>query len=238
MPRFGRPGTYTVDGSPIGIRAASIDSQAGLDLVTANEAGEEGPSLSMLFNRGLGSFFPEKRMSLSAANYILQAVAAGDFNADGRDDLALAVDDISVFPIRAEVLVLRNTGDGQFAAPAGVPAAGTLSALHRGGGRDRRRGARSGRVSRPQPQRRRRGADDGARRASHGGVAERRLRAASSPARSAPRRARWRRATSTAMGTPIWWWSIRTAAPSTSSTAPAASPSSPRRSSWLPSAGR
>jgi hypothetical protein len=118
MPRFGRPGTYAVDGSPIGIRAGALDSQSGLDLVTANEAGEAGPSLSMLFNRGLGSFFPEKRVSLSAATYILQAVAAADFNADGRDDLALAVDNISVFPIRAEVLVLRNMGDGQFAAPA------------------------------------------------------------------------------------------------------------------------
>jgi hypothetical protein len=117
-PRFGRPGTYTVDGSPVGVRAASIDSQSGLDLVTANEAGEEGPSLSLLFNRGAGSFFPEERMSLSAATYILQAVAAGDFNADGQDDLALAVDNISVFPIRAEVLVLRNTGNGMFAAPA------------------------------------------------------------------------------------------------------------------------
>ena len=56
MPRFGRPGTYVVDGSPVGVRAAAIDSQAARDLLTANEAGEQGPSLSFLINRGLGSF--------------------------------------------------------------------------------------------------------------------------------------------------------------------------------------
>lgn len=116
MPRFGRPGTYTVDGSPVGVRAAAIDSQSGRDLLTANEAGEEGPSLSFLFNRGLGSFFPEQRMVLGSTDYILQAVATGDFNADGRDDVAVAADDISVFPIRATVLVYLNNGNG-FADP-------------------------------------------------------------------------------------------------------------------------
>lgn len=116
LPRFGRPGTYTVDGSPVGVRAAAIDTQSGRDLLTANEAGTEGPSLSFLINRGLGSFFPEQRMGLSTADYILQAVAAGDFNADGRDDFAVAVDDIGTFPVRGAVLVFLNGASG-FADP-------------------------------------------------------------------------------------------------------------------------
>jgi hypothetical protein len=115
MPRFGRPGTYAVDGSPIGVRVAALQSSIARDLLTANEAGEEGPSLSFLFNRGSGSFFPEQRMGL-AANYIVHAVAAGDFNADGRSDIALAVDDLNDFPVRGAVLVLLHNGSG-FASP-------------------------------------------------------------------------------------------------------------------------
>lgn len=112
MPRYGRPGTYAVDGSPIGVRAGAIDTQTGRDLLTANEAGAEGPSLSFLYNRGLGSFFPEQRMGLSSVDYTLRAVAAGDFNADGRDDFAVAVDDSAMLPVRATVLVFLNRGNG------------------------------------------------------------------------------------------------------------------------------
>ena len=112
-----------MDGSPIGVRAAAIDAQSGRDLLTANEAGEEGPSLSFLHNRGTGSFFPEQRMGLDAAKYTLQAVATGDFNADDRDDVAVAVLDISVFPVRDAVLVYLNNGNG-FAAPVTYTLAG------------------------------------------------------------------------------------------------------------------
>ena len=124
MPRFGRPGKYTVDGSPIGIRAAAIDSQPARDLVTANEAGADGPSLSMLFNRGSGSFFPEQRVSVSTATDILQAVAAGDFNADGRGDVAIAIDDASTLPVHAAVLVYLNNGNNGFATPVRYPLTG------------------------------------------------------------------------------------------------------------------
>jgi hypothetical protein len=39
------------------MRAAAINVQSGRDLLTANEAGEEGPSLSFLYNRGSGVSF-------------------------------------------------------------------------------------------------------------------------------------------------------------------------------------
>jgi FG-GAP-like repeat/EF hand len=116
-PRFGRPGTYAVDGSPVTIDAGAVDAQAGREVVTANEAGAEGPSLSILSNRGQGSFFPEQRVNVDASTYILHAVAVGDFNADGAADLAAAVDDITAFPIRGSVLVYLNDGTGGFARP-------------------------------------------------------------------------------------------------------------------------
>jgi hypothetical protein len=118
-PRFGRPGTYAVDGAPIGISAAALDAQAGRDLVTVNEAGTAGPSLSILLNRGQGSFFSDQRMTVSAEQYIVQAIASGDFDADGLGDLAVAVDDVTALPLRGTVLIYHNTG-GAFAAPVPV----------------------------------------------------------------------------------------------------------------------
>jgi len=87
--------------------------------VTVNEAGTEGPSLSLLFNRGQGSFFSDERVTVNAAQYIVEAIASGDFDADRLDDLAVAVDDVTTFPVRGMVLIYRNTG-GAFAAPVAV----------------------------------------------------------------------------------------------------------------------
>lgn len=123
-PLLGQPGKYPVDGAPVGIVATEVDLQNGVDLVTANEAGEDGPSLSFLLNQGDGSFAPEQRLNLDAGRYILHAIAAGDFNGDGAGDIAVAVDDISVFPIRATVLVYRSDGTGQYLAPDVYPLTG------------------------------------------------------------------------------------------------------------------
>jgi hypothetical protein len=124
---FGRPGSYPVDGSPVALQGAAIDQQTGLDLVVANEAGESGPSLSFLINRGLGSFFPETVMSLDAQRFILQSVAAADFDGDGDGDVAAAVDEVGeIIPLRATVLVYLNSGNGNFAAPVAYPLSGVF----------------------------------------------------------------------------------------------------------------
>jgi len=122
-PVFGRPGFYPVDGSPVSIVALAVDQQLGLDLATGNEAGQEGPSLSFLLNRGAGSFFPERRRNVDA-QYILHAVAAGDFNNNGTTDLVVAVTDTSEFPPRAAVLLYRNAGNGTFREPVPYPLSG------------------------------------------------------------------------------------------------------------------
>jgi hypothetical protein len=51
-------------------------------------------------------------MGLDAAKYIVQAVAAGDFNADGLDDVAVAAIDITNFPVQTAVLVFLNGPQG------------------------------------------------------------------------------------------------------------------------------
>jgi len=120
-PLFGVPGTYGVDGSPVRVVAIDIDRHNGLDLVTGNQAGENGPSLSVLLNRGDGSFLPQAIVDLDGSRYILETIAAADFNGDGAGDVAVAVDDISVFPPQTVVLVYLNDGTGQLLGPDPYP---------------------------------------------------------------------------------------------------------------------
>lgn len=117
-PLFLAPVRYPVDGLPLEPVAGAFDIDPGLDLMTGNQAGEDGPSLSFLSNRGDGTYFPESRLALNGADTILQAVAGGDFDGDGQADVAVAVDDTSVFPARASVLVYGNDGQGGFLPPA------------------------------------------------------------------------------------------------------------------------
>jgi len=123
-PLLGQPGTYQVDGAPVGVVATDVDMENGVDLVTANEAGQDGPSLSFLLNQGDGSFAPEERLNLDGGHYILHGIAAGDFNGDGAGDIALAVDDITIFPIRATVLIYLSDGGGQYLSPQAYPLEG------------------------------------------------------------------------------------------------------------------
>jgi hypothetical protein len=56
-------------------------------------------------------------MPLNGNNVILQAIASGDFDGDGRSDVAVAVDDAGGFPVRASVLVYLNDGQGSLLPP-------------------------------------------------------------------------------------------------------------------------
>ncbi|HYD49096.1 MAG TPA: FG-GAP-like repeat-containing protein, partial [Terriglobales bacterium] len=103
-----------------------VDGNGSADLVTLNEAGEDGPSLSVLLNHGNGSFAAEERLNLAGSRYLVAAMAAADFDGDGFGDLAVAVNDIRQFPPTAAVLVYRNSGDGQFRAPAEYSIDGVL----------------------------------------------------------------------------------------------------------------
>jgi hypothetical protein len=120
-PLFGMPATYQIDSSPLRVVAGDIDAENGTDLVTGNDAGQDGPSLSILLNRGEGTFQGEVRKNLDADRDLLQAVTVGDFNGDGAADIAVATDDLSVFPTETVVQVFRNNGSGQLSAPDRYP---------------------------------------------------------------------------------------------------------------------
>lgn len=114
---LGSAARLAVDGSPVAVAVTDLDGDGALDLVTANEAGGDGASLSILRGYGNGSFRPEERLNLNPSRYIVQGVSAGDYDGDGLGDLAVAVDDISEFPPRATVLVYLNDDSGQFRRP-------------------------------------------------------------------------------------------------------------------------
>ncbi len=114
-PLFGRPETYEVDGAPVGIGSLQLDGEQGLDIATANGTGADGPSISLLLNRGDGGFLPEIRDSVSG--YSLQSIATADFNEDGLGDIAVAADVIESLPARGVVLVFLNQGGLEFAQP-------------------------------------------------------------------------------------------------------------------------
>jgi hypothetical protein len=123
-PFFGRPGAFRVDGSPVGVVALEINNQPGLDLVTGNEAGADGPSISLLFNLGQGSYLTQQPRELNAL-FILHSITAGDFTNDGNVDLALSVTDLTDgFPPRAAAVVMRNNGRGGFLSPQATSLSG------------------------------------------------------------------------------------------------------------------
>lgn len=120
-PLFGMPSTYQIDSSPLRVVAGDIDAKNGTDLVTGNDTGENGPSLSILLNRGTGTFQAEVRKNLNADRDLLQAVTVGDFNGDGAADVAVATDDLSVFPTQTVVQVFHNNGSGLLSGPDQYP---------------------------------------------------------------------------------------------------------------------
>lgn len=133
---YGSAATLAVDGAPTALASFDIDGDHDLDLVTANQAGEDGPSLSVLYNFGNGSFGPEERLNLAGSRYIIEAVTAGDFDSNQFGDLAVAVDDIRTFPPTAAVLIYRNDATGQFLKPVAISLVGMLPTSIRSGDLD------------------------------------------------------------------------------------------------------
>ena len=104
-------------GSPVGTGSSPVSAAVGdfnldgrVDLVVANYAAQ---SLTVLLGNGSGGFSPAEGppVGLSAAPL---SVAVGDFDLDGRQDLAVTRWDF-------KVSVLRGNGSGGFAEAAGSP---------------------------------------------------------------------------------------------------------------------
>ena len=92
---------------PTGVALADMDGVNGLDIIVASYSSAE--SLSVFLNQGGGSFDPNTRTGYFAG-YNNYRVAVGDFNDDGRPDVA------TTYGYYATVDVLLNSGDGTLGA--------------------------------------------------------------------------------------------------------------------------
>lgn len=107
-PNFARQGTIQVDAgnggsaSPQIVTAGFFNNDANLDFAVANS---QNNNISVFFGQGNGLFSNDQIFASTNSGPI--AIAAGDFNADGFTDLAVAGNN--------QISVHRNDGGGNFA---------------------------------------------------------------------------------------------------------------------------
>ena len=105
--------TYVVGQEPYSVAVGDFNGDGKPDLAVANSYCSPSNScpgtVSVLLNRGDGGFAAQVHYTVGISPY---SVVVGDFNGDGKLDLAAANQG------DATVMVLLNSGDGTFAAPA------------------------------------------------------------------------------------------------------------------------
>jgi len=96
-----------------------------LDIVTSNADG----TISVLLNQGKGTYKTGTLItSVAALSPYRNSLAFGDFNGDGKLDIAVSTYGLSASPYNTNVYVLLGNGDGTFQAPIITNAAPTYTA--------------------------------------------------------------------------------------------------------------
>jgi len=119
--RFGAPVTYPGTGDAAGIVLADFNADGRLDVaLTDSDALTTGNTVSIYFGNGTSSTFaPRQPISLGTGAVVPAGIAAADFDADGDVDLAVA--GYGYVGAGSTVILLRNNGNGTFAAPVSFP---------------------------------------------------------------------------------------------------------------------
>jgi hypothetical protein len=108
---FGAATTLGVGEGPYSVAVGDFNGDGKQDLVTANSGPNSPPgSVSILLGDGAGGFGAATNFSILLPYNVPYFVAVGDFNGDGRQDLAVAV-------YNAGVSIFLGDGTGSFSAP-------------------------------------------------------------------------------------------------------------------------
>src|SRR5262249_23527569 len=106
---------FATGAQPWGLAVGDFNGDGKLDLAVANRGAR---SLSILLGNGNGTFQPKTDIALpptpvTALPVLPVAVSVGDFNGDGKADLAVAT---QIFNTN-DVTILLGNGNGTFGAP-------------------------------------------------------------------------------------------------------------------------
>src|SRR6476619_1925034 len=117
--------SFPVAANPQAVVTADFNNDGKLDLATSSydDATADG-SVSVLLGNGAGSFQPARTF---AAGPYAWSLTAGDFNADGKIDLATANQDVVSETGDNDVSILLGNGDGTFAAAVPLSASNAYS---------------------------------------------------------------------------------------------------------------
>jgi hypothetical protein len=130
IPRFLAPVSYAVPGANM-VVVADVNGDGILDLVTSNEFAPGGDGgVSVLLGIGHGTFHPSKQIVKGGSPSF---VAVGDFNNDGKLDIAVAnepnpsqVITVTGGPVPNSVSILLGNGNGTFQPSIDTPTSGAL----------------------------------------------------------------------------------------------------------------
>jgi hypothetical protein len=110
--------SFSTGASPRSLVIGDFNQDGKLDLAVSNLAGNTGSTLSIFLGNGDGTFAPEPPIGAPDSTFAFP-LATGDFNADGKLDVAVANEGSN------SVSILLGNGDGTFAAQSAQPTTGT-----------------------------------------------------------------------------------------------------------------